>query len=85
VESGRGMRNGRVVTWGERETYRLYISLTISISASACAIFCSEDNCGLPPRPKKDIFAYYVDRIFNRRLGLLCRLGGVLNWGGMWL
>lgn len=38
---------------GGRVTYRLYMSETMSISASACAIFCSEEICGRPPMPKK--------------------------------
>jgi hypothetical protein len=39
----------------EKQTHRLYISETISISASACAIFCSDEICGRPPMPKKDM------------------------------
>lgn len=30
-------------------TNRVYMSDTMSISASACAIFCSEETCGRPP------------------------------------
>jgi hypothetical protein len=39
----------------ERAKYRLYMSETMSISASACAIFCSEEIWGLAPMPKKDM------------------------------
>jgi hypothetical protein len=36
------------------DAYRLYMSETMSISASACAIFCSDESCGRPPK-RKDI------------------------------
>ena len=41
----------------ERTSYRLYMSLTMSISASAWAIFCSLEIWGRPPMPKKDILS----------------------------
>jgi hypothetical protein len=40
-------------------TYREYMSETMSISASACAIFCSEEIWGWRPK-RKDILAVLV-------------------------
>jgi hypothetical protein len=40
----------------EGHSYRLYISDTMSISASACAIFCSLEIWGFAPK-NMDIFA----------------------------
>lgn len=53
----------------DRTTYREYISDTISISASACAIFCSEEACGFWPK-RKDIV-----RVCDRLRDMcMCRL-----------
>lgn len=41
---------------GGSGTYRAYISETMSISASAWAIFCSDDSCGWRPK-RNDILA----------------------------
>jgi hypothetical protein len=49
-------------TWDfQRSTYRLYMSETMSISASAAAIFCSEESWGRPPK-RKDILCDLVLR-----------------------
>lgn len=45
----------------KKKAYRLYMSDTMSISASACAIFCSEESCGLPPK-RKDILNLFSFR-----------------------
>ena len=43
--------------------YWLNMLETISISASAAAIFSAEEGCGrAPPKPRKDMFAVWVDR-----------------------
>ena len=39
-------------------TYRAYMSETMSISASAWAIFCSEESCGWRPK-RNDMLAVY--------------------------
>jgi hypothetical protein len=49
------------------DAYRLYMSETMSISASACAIFCSDESCGRPPK-RKDIVCVCVGGV-----GWLCR------------
>jgi hypothetical protein len=46
---------GEVVTVERKVAYRLYISETMSISASAAAIFCSDESWGRPPPKRKDI------------------------------
>ena len=43
----------------ECQTYRLYMSETMSISASAAAIFCSDESWGRPPK-RKDMFICVV-------------------------
>jgi len=50
--------------------YRLYMSDTMSISASAAAIFCSDVGWGRPPK-RKDMIAVVDDK-------LLCRPEGVV-------
>jgi hypothetical protein len=64
----------------EGDSYRLYMSLTMSISASAWAIFCSLEIWGRPPMPKKDILNVYVRRyrgIRSRRESVSdCGVGG---------
>jgi hypothetical protein len=52
IRKGEGYLGGEERKGGK---YRLYISDTMSISASACAIFCSDEICGRPPMPKKDM------------------------------
>jgi hypothetical protein len=53
------------------KTYRLYMSETMSISASAAAIFCSDESWGRPPK-RKDMFVCVV----LVRGSKVCRLGG---------
>lgn len=48
-----------------KETYREYMSETISISASACAIFCSLEICGWRPKRKDILIAWEVFGAFN--------------------
>lgn len=45
----------------ENPAYRLNISETISISASAAAIFSADDGCGLPPN-RKDMLMVMLRR-----------------------
>ena len=51
VDFGRGLSSGLLDV-----SYRLYMSETMSISASAAAIFCSDDGWGRPPK-RKDMIA----------------------------
>ena len=46
LEKTEGRREGEGGVEGRFVTYRLYMSETMSISASACAIFCSEEIWG---------------------------------------
>jgi hypothetical protein len=67
-QEGGGTWEGRdILERREGSTHRLYMSETMSISASAWAIFCSEEIWGRPPMPKKDILMVRnVGSVFGR-------------------
>lgn len=81
-------RNGILCDWGivqwECHTYRLYMSETMSISASAAAIFCSDESWGRPPKRKDMIVCVVLVR--ESRVYGLCGDGEDIRdeWVEMW-